>query len=1077
MALKFVADLKVRLSQILGSREAADELGEDIADATSRSLSSALRSTFRGATTENGKLIQDMMYRGMKKQAHALEDTYKKSLRAQKKITVEIFETEKKLEAAQTVADKKHFKAQKIDLDRRLKREKDQFDKIIKLTKKEAEKREKLATAAMERRERSTSEKWGERGDTFKDAVESGLRLDTVDAKSMAESLSKGISGAMEKGAGSLIASGAGESGGGAFLIAALSGSAAALTAVAGAIAGIVAIAAAAYSQTKEMNKGLLDGASKFDIMGDASRELAPTLGDLRKVAIDTASDFRVSKDEVISAITAFNNAGLTIREFRKFVGEGSHGLSSYAAVARTAIVASQGLGVSVSEVAEFTQKLYRDMGYQLEGVQGAFGLISEEASKAGMSTKDFFAAINAASSGMALYNFRLTDTVGLFGALVGILGEEKAKDEIGLKKTYADANTADRIKTTMLTGGAAGKITKADAEVQGKAFAEKFGNLLGSSGPLKSLITSSGGVDVEKLGKMSGPDYEKLLSETRKVDKTAALQLDSLRTLSKSFQEGLGNVAYSLQGLSKLGEMATLFSSTRAVLGHGLDQLNESSAEEVAAAENMTGLSGEALRTQVREAKSLRQTYLEMRGSAEKGDEILSKTFYEALTEGLLTPMDGLQKAAEVQYTVLEQAALDQLTETRSISQEISNTIAGYLEQISKFLEYLVDITPWPHSDKAGDKAERIKALSDSRQGKVMAMTSVATLDKKIREAQTKLGAATTDDEKKALRAEIAALKAKQQGRKDLVEAHTAITSGLSDQKSKKEVVQALLGTVTPEEYRSRGISGGYSMEAEHAARAKAHPKMNEEQVDEEMRQRRAAGEFNTVFGDDQTEKLSSDQIAQLVAARKETQRAAEDQKTRDETLSKQQNDDFQQVIENLKHMNEIQDREALGKVYGEELVQKAFSGDKGAVKTLSDKMAEGGVDSAEFQLAKNSGIPELVTQINDVVAKQGGQTASLGDTGVVTPVLSKKRDFIYRGDGTVGSITPIDSGDSFYGAKAGGAIDETLRSLAGGGASGGGEKTVNIYVSGDNEARMIATITRVLKETGYSKMRSYSS
>jgi hypothetical protein len=37
--------------------------------------------------------------------------------------------------------------------------------------------------------------------------------------------------------------------------------------------------------------------------------------------------------------------------------------------------------------------------------------------------------------------------------------------------------------------------------------------------------------------------------------------------------------------------------------------------------------------------------------------------------------------------------------------------------------------------------------------------------------------------------------------------------------------------------------------------------------------------------------------------------------------------------------------------------------------------------------------------------------------------------QDFIYRGHGGAGTITPINSADQFFGAKPGGAIDKALR------------------------------------------------
>jgi hypothetical protein len=66
---------------------------------------------------------------------------------------------------------------------------------------------------------------------------------------------------------------------------------------------------------------------------------------------------------------------------------------------------------------------------------------------------------------------------------------------------------------------------------------------------------------------------------------------------------------------------------------------------------------------------------------------------------------------------------------------------------------------------------------------------------------------------------------------------------------------------------------------------------------------------------------------------------------------------------------------------------------------------------------------------------------------------------DFIYRGDGTRGTINPISKRDEFFGAKPGGAIDKAI--------NGGGGGVVNIYISGD-EAKVYNVVKRVIQESG---------
>lgn len=77
----------------------------------------------------------------------------------------------------------------------------------------------------------------------------------------------------------------------------------------------------------------------------------------------------------------------------------------------------------------------------------------------------------------------------------------------------------------------------------------------------------------------------------------------------------------------------------------------------------------------------------------------------------------------------------------------------------------------------------------------------------------------------------------------------------------------------------------------------------------------------------------------------------------------------------------------------------------------------------------------------------------------GLINRTGVNLQDFIYRGDGTRGTINPINKRDEFFGAKPGGAIDKAI--------NGGGGGVVNIYISGD-EAKVYNVVKRVIQESG---------
>ena len=83
------------------------------------------------------------------------------------------------------------------------------------------------------------------------------------------------------------------------------------------------------------------------------------------------------------------------------------------------------------------------------------------------------------------------------------------------------------------------------------------------------------------------------------------------------------------------------------------------------------------------------------------------------------------------------------------------------------------------------------------------------------------------------------------------------------------------------------------------------------------------------------------------------------------------------------------------------------------------------------------------------------------------VTPphVTPTAHDFIYRGDGSQGVITPIDTADQFFGAKAGGPIANAM----------GG--SVTIHINGGDEQRIFQVVQRAMREMGVAPSRGTSN
>jgi hypothetical protein len=141
----------------------------------------------------------------------------------------------------------------------------------------------------------------------------------------------------------------------------------------------------------------------------------------------------------------------------------------------------------------------------------------------------------------------------------------------------------------------------------------------------------------------------------------------------------------------------------------------------------------------------------------------------------------------------------------------------------------------------------------------------------------------------------------------------------------------------------------------------------------------------------------------------------------------------------------------------------------EKGTITTaLQGKLTSEAFTSnpALASLATGLGVGARIGGVGGVSA--GGRrrlTEGGDDEGGDTTITNAADDFVYRGDGVRGTLTPIDERDTFVGMKPGGAID---RAVNGG---GGGSVTVNIY--GGDERRVYDVVKRVLQQTGIGPTR----
>jgi hypothetical protein len=303
----------------------------------------------------------------------------------------------------------------------------------------------------------------GEMSNTFEKAL-NGIDVNDLGGfvKSLGGAVGRGfgaLSGRAK--AGETAATAAGDAAGAAQLAelaTVLSTTAVAFAGLGAAVALFLAFVKATDDYQAKLNKTLLNGASVADVMGVAYQEggrnlltLSETMGAARKAAVDTAVAFRMTTDETASVLQELNSAGITYKRIIDGASTAEAAQRNFAdAISQTITYASL-LGVSVSELANYQNTLMKEVNMSLDRTFDVFGAINEASMASGMATKTFFTAISQATSGMALYNVRIDQAIGLVKSFGKIVGDTNAGKVLGDLTGKKGVEERLRISTTAI--------------------------------------------------------------------------------------------------------------------------------------------------------------------------------------------------------------------------------------------------------------------------------------------------------------------------------------------------------------------------------------------------------------------------------------------------------------------------------------------------------------------------------------------------------------------------------------------------------------------------------------------------
>jgi hypothetical protein len=1089
--IELAADLMLNVRD---AGKAQREIEKVVGGAAVSGLSSAIKTSHKQLRVDYAKALVDAIKVGHKEQAANLRDEFKTRLDNISHQGKAIATLNAAIEKEKDKAAKTRLKDQRSSLEGLIKREQEAMRGIIDDRKNAQQDLVKLYEEGMERAGRKFEDKVQDGAETFTNLVNKGLTLDSLNP----DDLIRNLGGALKKNRGSLVsggknmmARGAKMGGMGGKGMAMLGRAAAGLGAAAGAIAGVavamaavVAVFAAAYGKVKEWNKKILEGASGFDLLDENTSKLETSLHRMRKAASRVSRSFNVSAEKAFEMTTAFNEAGLTIREMKGWTGA-TNQVSAMTKAMTFGIATTTALRISADDLATMTNRMYQNFGMNQAAMTDAMAGFGQAAQMSGMNTRSFFAAISEATSGMALYNFRLGDTAELMVGLVKILGEDLAKQTLGMTGGFKNMDIRGKYTKTMTGGAAMSNTLQAGANRQIANRGEQL--LAGDFDITKAfknagLTDLAGQFDIDKLASLQGFELGQVQAQIaaeindKGGDGDAAVRsLEDLTQLARVAQGGGSNMdrAMALGAVDRPTEIAATVSSALGVLGVSSFGEVEGSVATMAAFEELTGLQGE-------QYEVMKEIFNRAGGQMlEQGQTNVNlASVAAAIAEdpgALLTEEDMAKMATTPPGDPMMDMAKQQLVATQTIGDVLGGQISGALNFIGGGVTSMVNSM----MDFWGSDTNNKEAMAEAESEQKRLGTSMTDLMSEIRATEQ----GDMDDDAKATK--IASLEARYEQAAVDQEAWQSLSMNVAggmdvDDARRQRATASLAGAA------GDGTEGGQLQAA--GSRLEA---LRAEYGDEKMQEIFGSNVFGATQWDDSGVNARTGQSGSMTFSdmgRKKSRFARADDSANFEGTHI---DAFQRVqghgeagsiggnarvwetdssgdyvyetmgdaLENMdpekmeELLKQIDEQERLAAKKAEEdaalanTAQSATTRSVGDVETAIREMTNtqraselGGIISrGNSSVSGLSGIMETVSEGGTLTRAQKRELkrafAASADEAGGTPGTNAEergilravgaRDFIYTGGRYGGTITPIDRADDFVGMKPGGAMD----------------------------------------------------
>jgi hypothetical protein len=1087
LPVQIAADLLLSVPNVnRAQREIENAVGGGARDG----LTKAIRESQREIKTSYSKAFNDAVRVGSKEQARQLENQYQSQVAKQKELATKRKDLSAMILATEDKAQKARLSKERKALKQNMKDGQDHMMGLIRTQANAQADSLKLLDEGMAKAGEKFSDKAESAAENFTDLVNKGLTLDNLDPADLVKGLGKSLknqSGNLMSGGKKMAAWGAnkgGATGGAAKMIGKfgmkLGKLAGPLAAVAVAVGAVVGVLAAAYNKVKDWNKAILEGASAVDILGGMTGDLEKNMGNMRSAMSRVSRSYHISAEAAYKYIGALNEAGITVSELKGWT-DASSAVRGYTRAMVFGMKYTKALGISTDELGTIQQRMMNAYGMRMQALDDTMQNFGKAAQMAGMNSRSFSAAVMEGTANMALYNFRLGDTLELMVGLAGILGDDLAKSMLQMEGTFKNMSTQDRYKASMTGGGVMEDVLQGGArrQIEGRAADISLDTDLAAAFRAAGLTDFGDNFDIDKLASLSGLELGRVQDEIRRdvtrrtgsedAGRGAVRGLEDL-TMQARLLSGGATTAEKADAMSAMDRPTEIAASVAQAIGMmpGVEDFGDITATNRMQFESLSGIQGE----QFEVVKEIFNTAQARHSATEGGRDVsLSETLVHLSTEGadaLLTPeqIEALNEppAAEDEMLGLARQTLDA---TQTVGDILGGLISGLLGGIGGTVTRIGTFLANEFNGFVGNNKAAREAIveADENIARLLQESVDIKAAERALEGNANLSPEQKEAERKRLETELEdndrQKNAYENMKNDIMDRTVGASGGreefvataYADAKDGQTQEQATAAKLAGD-LRSATLGG----DAELAQLA-------EGAVDGFMlhgiRQADQMGSRQTAYGANETESGYLDRGLFSVGLGEYT--TGRNVKNDDGTIQNQAQAALERSGMNPAEMMEFQRAQALAqkKSRTEQLKADAQAAKDATAQIKTEQATEQGIRNIVKEL-KNQSNEDLADQVQQALTASGSTNTNLGldvyegktgsdlsglktqlglggytakeigllrRLGISTTGLTvgaDAKDFIYQGDAMGGLITHIDDQDSFFGAKPGGALSK---------------------------------------------------